>query len=1311
MRLKPWLILCLVLWTLRGIAQPYSFYGYTLYDYLVTANHPNGCSANYVTGLPEDSTWVNMLDYTVMTGNFGFTWMDHPGDDLLLETSFHRDNYSVRMILSTGGYSGTVLVTEPMWTEVAWVNWKHIFPGCVPGQAASPRFLLALDFADFGIFPTQEVTGIEITFLPTAGAPDFAGAYILIPLCPDFSLGPDTILCQNETIDLDATTPMATYHWQDGYLGPVYHNAGPGLYWVDVTIFDCTVRDTIIIDAYPQFPDLGPDIELCDLQTLELDATSAGATYIWQDQSTDPTYTVTSPGHYAVTITNASCSYSDDIDIIYAPPVLVDLGPDVSICEGETIELNASTPGATYEWQDQSAGPSYIVSESGTYAVTVDINGCIGEDMIDINVDPAPEADLGNDEVLCAGSSLYLNVFQPGATYLWQDQSDAPSQTVTEPGLYAVTVTLGECVASDEILINVQPPVTINLGNDTTLCVGQSLLLDATTPGATYTWQDQSSTSTFTATQSGNYSVTVTIGDCSDADTIHVDIISLQLIDFGPDTSLCSGDTLVLQANVPGATLTWQDMSSGSDFTVDQTGTYWVVAKLEQCTVTDTLHAQFYPLPYIDLGHDTSLCSGDSLLLDVFQNGASYVWQDMTSDSTLTVNQSGAYWVEVSIGTCMAKDTISVIYQPAVTLDLGRDTAICAGEMLVLMPTTNASSLIWQDMSSGPAYTVSQSGTYWVTASIGQCSVTDSIHVSVISLSSVDLGPDTTLCTGQTLLLETGLAGVNHAWQDGSTASSYLVQQAGQYWVEAGIGLCLATDTIQVNFTNPPVVNLGPDTTLCQNNVLVLDATTNAASYAWQDQNSSPTYTVDHAGSYWVSVTTGHCAASDTIVVSYQSLPLVDLGCDTSLCEGQSILLTVTTPDVTYQWTDQSTQSSLLVQSSGTYSVTVDDGKCENSDSILVTYLDVASVSLGSDTTLCAGETLILDPHTTGAQHLWQDQSTQPMLTVTQPGLYWVMVSLSSCTVSDSILVNIAPPVTIDIGPDTTLCPGETYTLTANASGASSILWSDGHPGPKYTVTQSGTYSAAAMDNGCYAYDTAVVTFVVLPVIDLGGDTTLCDGSVITLDITTPGATYAWQDQTTAPVYVVDQPGTYTVTVYLDHCLTEDAITIAYQSLPVLDLGPNQTICHGTSLLLDPGIQGAYTFTWSDLSTAPTLLVTAGGTYWLEISDNCGVVADSIEISLASCDCQIYMPNVFSPNGDGINDFLTPAASCTLIYYHLQIFDRAGGLMFETGDPGTGWNGLVKNQYAQGGVYAYLLEYAFELNKHIQRHGDVTLIR
>jgi gliding motility-associated-like protein len=224
--------------------------GYIIYDYLVNALHPFVCSPDYVTGMPNDSTWVNFNNNDVMTGNFGLQWTEGNGDELLLETSFNRANYMVRLLLSTNQYSSVYNVYEADWIQISDTAWHYLFIDCSVGMINAPRFILPLDFfSDFGLTTFDFVKGIEITFLQSGGAPDLAGVYIIAKpsILNPVNLGEDKTLCQGDILILDATTLNASYLWQDGSSNSTFTVIQQGLYWVKTTIDSCSSMDSINI--------------------------------------------------------------------------------------------------------------------------------------------------------------------------------------------------------------------------------------------------------------------------------------------------------------------------------------------------------------------------------------------------------------------------------------------------------------------------------------------------------------------------------------------------------------------------------------------------------------------------------------------------------------------------------------------------------------------------------------------------------------------------------------------------------------------------------------------------------------------------------------------------------------------------------------------------------------------------------------------------------------------------------------------------------------------------------------------------------
>ena len=208
------------------------------------------------------------------------------------------------------------------------------------------------------------------------------------------------------------------------------------------------------------------------------------------------------------------------------------------------------------------------------------------------------------------------------------------------------------------------------------------------------------------------------------------------------------------------------------------------------------------------------------------------------------------------------------------------------------------------------------------------------------------LGNDTTICSGESLLLDAGPGYDSYLWQDGSTEQTYLVTDAGIYWVHAWMGTTMYADTITISIWPEPDPDLGSDTTLCFGESLLLEPGVGFAAYLWMDGSNLPFYVANQTGVYWVTVTDMHgCTASDTIVVDIVT-NIVDLGNDTVICECGSVLLDAGEGFVSYEWQDGSILQYFLVDGGifgvGThvFSVTVvDSNDCESTDEILV-YID-----------------------------------------------------------------------------------------------------------------------------------------------------------------------------------------------------------------------------------------------------------------------------------------------------------------------------------------------------------------------------------
>lgn len=435
------------------------------------------------------------------------------------------------------------------------------------------------------------------------------------------------------------------------------------------------------------------------------------------------------------------------------------------------------------------------------------------------------------------------------------------------------------------------------------------------------------------------------------------------------------------------------------------------------------------------------------------------------------------------------------------------------------------------------------------------------------------------------------------------------------------------------------------------------------------------------------------------------------LGNDTSLCIGNSLVLNPNISGGTYLWQDGSTNPTYTVTANGTYWVQVSAAGCNGGDTIDVSFVAPPVVNLGNDTTLCNNATLLLNAGSGATAYQWQDGSTNQTYTVTTAGTYSVTAANGGCTATDAI--NVAyNNVQFNLGNDTTLCTGKTLTLNPAANSAV-YTWQDGSSANTYVVSAAGNYAVTATSGNCSYSDNINAAYTNPPVVDLGNDTTICSGNAIVKNVSTAGATYLWNDGSTLPSKTINDAGNYRVTVSLGGCAGTDDIAVYELDSPRISLGKDGILCEGQTMLLNAAWPGA-TYLWQDNSTDPAYTIKEGGTYFVQVSNICGSLVDTVVFTQNACDCQVYVPTAFTPNGDGLNDRFRATVRCKLTNFNLRVFNRWGELVFETNNPDDGWDGSYKGVLQPVGVYVYFIEYTGyegeELHK-FSASGNVTYIR
>jgi hypothetical protein len=257
---------------------------------------------------------------------------------------------------------------------------------------------------------------------------------------------------------------------------------------------------------------------------------SGNYTYSWTSDPTgftsDQANPVVSPQvttTYYVTVSDGNFVLQDQITITVLAIPVINLGQDVSICAGFSAILDAGTGFSHYLWSTGQSTQSIEVSQAGDYWVEVTNSfGCSNRDTIALNVNPLPAVNLGQDGILCEGTSATISAGTGFATYLWSTGETTSYINVSEPGEYWVIVAEANgCSNADTInLVLGQKPV-VSLGNDHSFCEGTSVTLDAGSGFAQYLWNNGATTQTISVNLGGDYWTEVTDGNgCSNRDTV-----------------------------------------------------------------------------------------------------------------------------------------------------------------------------------------------------------------------------------------------------------------------------------------------------------------------------------------------------------------------------------------------------------------------------------------------------------------------------------------------------------------------------------------------------------------------------------------------------------------------------------------------------------------------------------------------------------------------------------------------------------------------------------------------------------------------
>lgn len=1055
----------------------------------------------------------------------------------------------------------------------------------------------------------------------------------------------------------------------------------------DYIVAGSTATDTIRVTVLPPPPvvNLGPDSTVCDGDSVVLDAGNPGSAFLWTPTlDTTQTIAVYTSGIYQVTASNACGSDSDAVEIIVEPDPVVNLGNDTIFCFGGGITLDAGPGWAGYLWSTNATTQTINVSNSGTYHVTVSTAaGCVGMDTITVTVGQQLLVSASGTNPDCNGGSngsvTATASGSPPLSYLWNAPGSPTTAVVNNLPAGTYTVYVQDAYGcSDSAMVTITEPGQLNTsitGTDET-CPGRgdgTALVTASggTPPYTYLWSNTETIPAIDSLVPGTYTVTVTDANgCTALNSISIGPGPGIVVTATGAPAFCEGeggDTLFASAvgGVQPYYYTWWCSASvglcGLDSINDNdpianpsvSGWYYVqVTDGSGCQSNiDSIWVEVLPKPIVDAGPDIYLC-GDSAPCQILTptiTGApgpyTYEWIPSTGLNDPFIQNPCArpdtttiYALVVTAGNGCSSDytttdtlaTVTVHVNPVPIADAGPDIDICAGDSATLQGI---------GYGAGPAYLYQWSPTTGLSSSTGP---------------NPRVSPPIT--TTYTLV----------AWSN--NCPSY-------------------GDQVTVNVHTNPTVDAGADREICLGDSVMLDAqaggdsTATGYTFTWWPSTGMADSTVEDplvsppsTTMYYVQAMSNFTCESpvDSVLVKVKPTPIADAGDNLTICFGNDVQL-----------------------SGGYYYTTTDSA---NPSEIYYSWTPAANVS---DPTI-----------------------PDPVVTPLQNGWYYLDVYTNTCRTTDSVFITVIPEIGVSVSADTSItCSGDSVNLSAIAGiGGADFTWypSTGLSNPLSANTaaapdQTTTYIVIATEGGCA--DTAEITISVIPTPEaayLSSQDIGCAPHLMSfMQTTEDGLFYIWDFGDGSPVsnefqpnHLYENPGTYLVSLTAvgpggcASTVQSVTVTVTEPALAEFSSDPNFPVelslpNTGVSFQNESVNGVKYVWEFGDGSQSgeidPSHVYSSPGSYMVTLTaiDEQGCASQVIHGPYVIFSPDLFIPNVFSPNDDDVNDiFLVEYTGSQP--FQMEIFDRWGVMVSQSRNKNKGWNGKdLKGNDVIDGIYYY----------------------
>ncbi|NOT38830.1 MAG: T9SS type B sorting domain-containing protein [Saprospiraceae bacterium] len=1164
---------------------------------------------------------------------------------------------------------------------------------------------------------------------------------------PDANATSTDIDCKNMFAKIEATSKVnpVSFEWSgpNGYGSMRASNNNirePGDYVVTVTDdYGCkSTRKVTVGDKRTEvYVSIVGDTIKCGQDSIQLKGSSVNQRpeFTWKLRNgmfiNKPNIFVKDTGWYYLTVKDSlGCNITDSFKVIsYQAGVPITLNGGQLNCKNNNIKilLNADTSGII-TWTGPkgffSNEKNPVVVDSGWYFLSLQTkDGCIGKDSIYISSDVSiPDVTISaSDTITCkkpkidiTGSSTSLN-----AKYSWIGPKglvgNNNTYSVTDSGDYAFIVeTPNGCLNSASLKIyQIQDTPVLNLKNDTLDCLKRSteiIISDDST--STFGWTGPNGYSSnqrkVTLDKPGEYQITAfSKNGCPRFGIINIyeNLTALNSSISGPQVITCTNKSIQLSANpTSGVNYSWSTGSTQSNITVSAGGRYTVTVTdvnnictgtAELVVLVDTIE----PVPAID-NNGPLTCTKTSVSITALPTtGVTYNWSNSSSLQVSTTSSPGTFTVTVTNTLNGCSSTISSVVLQDITppnaqaSNNGPLTCTDTTVILTSQPATGVTYL-WNTGSNTQTIPVNSPGTYTVTITNISNGCTSSAITTVTSdvqqQNALNDGPIT--CGRRDVTLTAPiLANGTYKWSTGASTQTTKVSQPGTYTVtitDGGFCTSIASTIVSIDTTKPSVL-VSADDILCNKQAFIKATNiSNSVKVSWKGPNGfvsdSITTQITIAGKYYITVTGPNgCEVNDSVVsLQKDVLPDLSIKNDTLNCIRKSLTLFAesTTPNVKFEWTGPNNFNSVLknpiVTLPGSYTIKItDQNGCELTRKLEI-LIDTTgpSLDLSADTLTCKRSSVPIKAGTNiqGFNIQWNGPggftSMFPQAIVTAAGIY-------TCTILNP-RTQCKTTKTIEVLEDTNKIRSALINVDDAACGLQNgkiefLSIVGGSPSYQYSIDGGVTYNSnSIIDNlkaGTYS----------LKIKDING----CEYSQ-NVNIGSTGG-------------------------------------LSITPLPDLELGIGErrqlnliiSNVQNPKILWSPSDQ----LSCSDCLN-PELTATKDQTITVFVTDDSGC-RDSISFRVkVSADVHVFIPNSFSPNGDGINDYFYPVSNIDdLVIENMKIFDRWGALMFSSekfpANQGKfGWNGQFNGTFINPGVYAVAIAYKIgSETKFIT--GDITVIR